>query len=87
MKSLTADWRKRIMNQKMMETNVFPGLQQQQVLKLHEMKTDTCNKFANRIEGSNNTCWECRPRKRPLIGFSNKGCDDSSSDYQPFPRK
>ena len=73
------------MNQAMQETNIIPGVRQRQVLNLHEW-TSKHNKFGIRIEGSNNECWECRPRKKPLIGSSNKEREVSPM-YQQFPRK
>ena len=86
-KALTSDYRKRVMNQAMQEMNIIPGVQQRQVLNLHNFNSRDYNKYGIRVEGSNNTCWECRPRKKPLIGSTNKGREASATTYQQFPRE
>ncbi|XP_043472409.1 protein cortex [Leptopilina heterotoma] len=73
LKFLTTEWRKRVMNERMLEMNLFPGLRQARILKLCEMTTETSNKSKYRTKGySDDKFWECRPRKRPLIVQSQK---------------
>lgn len=86
-KALTSDYRKRVMNQAMQETDIIPGVRQRKILNLHRLATEDCNKHGTRIEGSNTNCWQCRPRKKPLIGSSNKGREASATIYQQFPRE
>ncbi|XP_033215683.1 protein cortex-like [Belonocnema kinseyi] len=84
--ALTSDYRKRVMNQAMQETDIIPGVRQRKILNLHRLATEDGNKHGNRIEGSNTNCWQCRPRKKPLIGSSNKGREASGTIYQQFPQ-
>ncbi|XP_043524356.1 cell division cycle 20.4, cofactor of APC complex-like isoform X2 [Frieseomelitta varia] len=89
-KSLSTEWRKKLMHQLMVDRDIIPGLRQKQVLRGNRLPRE--NKIPGSLAGLprdlwddlEDGMWKSKPRKRPLIGTMNCMLDMPGYDALPY---